>query len=119
MCESLLFAAELEDEEEIIWLEDVSEARYVREALMLVKNSRGKPEIEADDTRVVGYANLVSEADCATGYAFRRVFTLRDYDPYGRQPYQMPTEAVDPRTVEPGVPGRKPLGEPEGETSIH
>lgn len=101
---------ELHHETEIIWLEDVEALTYVREAILLVRNRRGKPKIHADDTRLVGYANLGPQAPATNGFARRRVFTLRDYDPYGEEPFQMPEEAVDPRTVEIGVPGRKPLG---------
>lgn len=97
----------LENETEIVWLEDIENLDYVREALVQTVKSRG-PVRKIAAGRNVGYAN-VRRVPGARFYE-RRLFYLKPYDRDSGDPvYQIgcPSEAIDPRTVQVGVPGRK------------
>lgn len=92
-------------EKRIVWLRPVETLpRYVRERL-----ATGEPRRVGISRRrhpgIVGYAELRADApnEGFPGSFARRVFWLADHDPYER--WGAPIEAVDPRTVEPGVPG--------------
>jgi hypothetical protein len=55
--------------------------------------------------KVVGWSNLKPNAPSISRGTFeRRVFWLKDYDPYENG--GCPAEAVDPLTVLPGKPGK-------------
>jgi hypothetical protein len=102
----------LVDEIEIVWLEDVDGLDYVREAVYPLRTRSRRPSWHLHAGRVVGYATLRPGARRAWPGDFyeRRVFWLNDHDrdrrPDGVYRTGTPVEAVDPRTVFPGVPGR-------------
>ncbi len=93
---------------EIIWLEALDDIDYVRQGAYLLW-SRTRAPAKSSSLRVVGYATVGKAARGVAGYFLRRAFWLKLYDrafsPDG--PYRMgvPAEAVDPRTVRPGVLG--------------
>ena len=98
-------------EERIVWDEDVDVLDYVRETVALA-GTRGRPVPWRGEGRRVGYAVLAPDAENngSPGRFLRRVFFLKDYDrdsdPGGTYSHGAPSEAVDPRTVAPGVPGK-------------
>jgi hypothetical protein len=102
----------LEGEERIVWLVDVAALDYVRQALFLTHRRRGRP-LGWRIGRLVGYAELRRDApnDGACYVFARRVFYLmggdRDAEPGGvYSRHNAPMEAVDPRTVLAGEPGK-------------
>ena len=103
-------ASALAGEERIVWLADIAGLDYVRQALCLTHRRRGQPAGWRSG-RLVGYAELRRDApNTGADYVFaRRVFYLmagdRDGEPAGTYRNNAPMEAVDPRTVQPGVPG--------------
>lgn len=109
--------SELKHEAEIVWLEDVTQHRYVREKLDGFCHTRqGRPRVSANE-RLVGYAVLAGDAPSWYRRCFyRRVFVVRlpTTDHTGARhpgdPYPgcgAPCEGVDPLTVKPGVPGEQ------------
>lgn len=94
-------------ETSIVWLQPVDALDYVREELLFVLGaSRGRPRCPVDG-ELIGYT-MAGPGKRMPG--FRRLFTLRDYDRGGPRPHVnwsegCPSEAVDPSTVAPGVPG--------------
>lgn len=99
------------DEECIIWEEDIDALDYVRWNTTYA-GTRRRPVPWRGEGRRVGYAVLTKHAENNTGhrgYFYRRVFFLRDHDrdrqPEGVYATGAPIEAVDPRTVRPGVLG--------------
>ncbi|MFF1732012.1 DUF6009 family protein [Streptomyces sp. NPDC058247] len=101
----------LEHEDEIVWTEDVETLDYVRQSIELSISTRRKPVAWQGSGRRVGYAVLRLDApsgDEPVRFA-RRVFWVKGYDrseqPNGTYEYSAPSEAVDPRTVAPGVWG--------------
>lgn len=96
--------AMLRDEEEIVWLEDVSAQPYVRESVAGRLQRRGK--IRCWRGRCVGYANLRRDMPLPRikGFA-RRYWWLAPEDPYDGGGY--PIEAVDPRSVRIGQPSAR------------
>jgi hypothetical protein len=94
---------------EIIWLEDIAEIDYVRQGAYLLRGRSVAPPRVAGERRVVGYATVGQEARRVGGHCLRRVFWLKTYDralaPDGPYISGVPAEAVDPRTVRPGVLG--------------
>ena len=96
-------------EEKIVWLDDIEKFDYVRESLF-VFGTRRRP-IRYRGFKTVGYSVLKKDApNCGhRGEFFRRVFWVKSYDrsESADDVYSLggPTEAVDPRTVIPGVPG--------------
>jgi hypothetical protein len=109
---ALIENAQLSHETELIWLEDIDALDYVRQSLDRLPTRRGKPAYHRDG-RMVGYAVLGPEARAsrASGTFLRRVFWLlphdRDGQPEGLYASGAPSEAVDPRTVAPGIKGYK------------
>jgi hypothetical protein len=105
----LIQAENIRDECRVVWLEAIEPLDYVRQSL--VPCSRRKGRMRWPVGRVVGYAELNSHAcrDSGQDYFFRRIFWLKVYDRDSGDPtYRRgtPIEAVDPRTVSPGEPGR-------------
>jgi hypothetical protein len=102
-------AKDIQDEEKIVWLEDISRLDYVRQVLVDCPNQQRRPGKRFFPGRPVGYSVLKPDA-CGRWHMFRRrLFWLKDYDRDSGDPcYRVgaPTEAVDPQTVAPGVPGR-------------
>jgi len=104
--------AQLADEVRIVWqFEDLTQLDYVRESTRRV-GTRQRP-VSAPAGERIGYAQLAesSERSGRAGVFFRRVFWLKEHDrhfePGGVYETSDPSEAVDPRTVEPGQPGRR------------
>lgn len=96
-------------EKSIVWTVDISRLDYVRVTTIHSARSRRGPLEASGPIRVVGYAKLTSNAprnpDGAT-YS-RRMFYVKDED--GRAD-AAPSNAIDPRTVLPGFPGRAASG---------
>ncbi|MFF3787620.1 DUF6009 family protein [Streptomyces sp. NPDC001933] len=103
--------AALEHEEQIVWTEDVGGFDYVRQTVARLSTTRQKPVAWHGTGRRVGYSVLKSDAPSGDtpGRFVRRVFWVKDYDrseqPNGTYTTSAPGEAVDPRTVAPGVWG--------------
>lgn len=101
--------AELEDEvlkseEGIVWLEDVSKFKYVRQSFYCGFSRRsGQPRCDAEG-RIVGYSTVRCSRKAGRLFT-RRVFWVKPYDhsemPNGTYAKGYPSEAVDPRTVWP------------------
>lgn len=120
---ALIEPEQIAHESGLVWLEDTSTLDYVRQSLDRLPTRRGKPPYHRDG-RMVGYAVLGPEARSsrASGTFLRRVFWLlphdRDGQPEGLYASGAPSEAVDPRTIAPGVKGYKTQrseGGPESE----
>lgn len=98
-------------EADIVWLQDVMEWDYVRQSLLLVPYRQRKPRRGViGDGEVVGYSILDTDAPSADlGRFYRRVFWVKRHDrhaePEGVYASGCPVEAVDPRTLAPGVIG--------------
>ncbi|MFD7551475.1 DUF6009 family protein [Streptomyces sp. NPDC059816] len=117
---SATLAQRITDEVEIVWVEGegvvMERYDYVRQDLVKTPKKRGVPRITWD-ARIVGYANLSSDAEppsrLGSGRWERRVFyvTPRDRSESEADGERVlfqestPTEAVDPRTVKPKVVG--------------
>jgi hypothetical protein len=106
---------DLSREAYIVWEEDISRLDYVRQTEAVAGTRRRPVPWERYYVgRRVGYAALKPNAPHDPGYTgtfTRRVFYLKDYDrdsdPSGVYEHGTPSEAVDPRTVQPGVNGRQ------------
>ncbi|GKQ33535.1 DUF6009 family protein [Streptomyces sp. A012304] len=102
---------QLAAETEIVWTVPIDDLDYVRESLDITKRRSGKPPYHQPG-RLVGYANLAPNTTATrdSGRYDRRTFWLlpRDRSESDDSPYTTyaPLEAVDPRTVAPGCPGR-------------
>ncbi|MCJ1678319.1 DUF6009 family protein [Streptomyces sp. APSN-46.1] len=104
---------DIRHEEEIVWTENVDSFDYVRETLVDGAGTRRRPvSWRGQVGRRVGYAVLKKDAPSnrdAPGMFSRRLFWVKEHDrseqPDGVYSSGAPTEAVDPRTVAPGVPG--------------
>ena len=109
---SLLHERQLAHEANVVWLEDLDNLDYVRQALDKSGRRTGRPRY-ARDGRIVGYAELDKDAEAspASGLFQRRTFFLLPHDrpnePEGLYKEGAPGEAVDPRTVLPGCVGEK------------
>ncbi|MEV0693860.1 DUF6009 family protein [Streptomyces sp. NPDC050388] len=107
---SLITDDEIRDENELVWLEDIEDLDYVRQSLDRLPTRCGKPAYHRDG-RMIGYAQLGlrAKASRSSGTFRRRVFWLlphdRDTDPGGLYATGAPAEAIDPRTLAPGVKG--------------
>ena len=101
-------AGPLAYEKSIVWLEDIGLLRYVRTVQVRCAKSRRGPLRLDGAERVVGYSKLLPEAprDPRTDRYTRRLFYLKPCDMADRGP--IPNNAVDPRTVLPGVCGGPP-----------
>ncbi|MCC5031885.1 DUF6009 family protein [Streptomyces sp. WAC 00631] len=101
----------LEHEDGIVWTEDVGAFDYVRQSVELSVSTRRKPVPWRGHGRRVGYAVLRPDAPSGDvpGKFVRRVFWVKEHDrseqPNGMYKRSAPSEAVDPRTVAPGVWG--------------
>ena len=92
-------------EKSIVWTEDITGLDYVRVTTIHSARSRRGPLQAGGKIRVVGYAKLTANAPRnpdGTTYS-RRMFYIKidEGDATGR-----PADAVDPRSVLPGMPGR-------------
>lgn len=111
---ALIEPEEIEHETEIVWLdnEEIDRLDYVRQSLDRLPRRSGRPAYHRHG-RLVGYAVLGADAkpSRASGTYVRRVFWLaphdRDQAPSGLYATGTPSEAVDPRTIKPGVRGSK------------
>ncbi|QDO01125.1 transcription factor [Streptomyces sp. S1A1-8] len=101
----------LEDEDGIVWTEDVERFDYVRQSVELSVSTRRRLVPWSGSGRRVGYAVLRPDvpAGDVPGKFIRRVFWVKGYDrseqPDGTYECSAPSEAVDPRTVAPGIWG--------------
>jgi hypothetical protein len=103
----------IENEIDIVWLDDPTKYRYLREQKAFTTQPRAKIAINKDDI-LIGYA--VSAKNKDRGAYFRRFWFLRKYDRdfepsgiYGKLTFQRgpaPTEAVLPNTIEVGKPSQ-------------
>jgi hypothetical protein len=109
---ALIDPEQIKHETEIVWLEDIDSLDYVRQSLDRLQNRSSKPPYYRAG-RLVGYAVLGAGAkgSRASGTFLRRVFWVaphdRDQDPDGLYARGAPSEAVDPRTIGPGIRGSK------------
>ncbi|MFE5327306.1 DUF6009 family protein [Embleya sp. NPDC055664] len=109
---ALITAKQIAHEIDIVWLEDPAGLDYVRQVLDRLPRRTGVPAFHRDG-RMVGYALLGpgARSSPASGTYRRRVFWLAPHDrdrvPDGAYVSGAPSEAVDPRTLEPRVPGYK------------
>jgi hypothetical protein len=114
MMDAPTYPIELDYEEYILWLEDISRHDYVRE-LLAFSASRAQPfKLNELGHSLIGYSTVRSGTprEKPSGLYVRRAFVLRIYDDRSFQPNgtyrdNAPSEAVDPRTVAPGRPGLK------------
>ncbi|MFD2623268.1 DUF6009 family protein [Streptomyces chumphonensis] len=101
----------LEFEDGIVWMEDIGSFDYVRQSVELSVATRRRPVPWRGAGRRVGYAVLRPDAPSGDvpGKFVRRIFWVKDHDrseePNGTYSRSAPSEAVDPRTVSPGVWG--------------
>lgn len=109
----------LRDEISIKWLENPGRFRYLREAVVLTPSRNQSVQLGGSGRRLIGYGVLRSGV---RGFGRpqrrwhrRRFWFVKDGDECGES---LPAEAVDPRTVWPGVaskrPGEDSGGEPRG-----
>ncbi|MFD9053240.1 DUF6009 family protein [Streptomyces zaomyceticus] len=109
---ALIDPSQLAFEERLVWLEDIEELDYVRQTLDRLPTRAGRPGYYRAG-RLVGYAVLLPRARSSrsSGTFLRRVFWLLPHDrdgvPGGLYHSGAPSEAVDPRTVDPQVKGYK------------
>lgn len=103
--------AQVEHEVEIVWEEPPEQYDYVR--VRAGRAGTRTRSVPFHRFKRVGYAVLADDAPNIgrPGQFRRRVFWLKDhdraYEPDGVYANQGPSEAVDPRTVAPGVRGEK------------
>ena len=108
----------------IVWEEDISKLRFVREDIDPWARWRQKPVRWSGAGRRVGYSVLAKDAPNNFGFPscfIRRVFWVRtaEFEDYKTG---APLKAVDPYTVAPGVPGRmteRAWGRPFEEDNAH
>lgn len=108
---------DISSEEAIVWLDNLERYDYVRESLdCWTPRRRGR--IRWPLGRLIGYTELRRDAapwmpadDIGPAAFVRRVFWVKEHDrseqPDGIYAVGCPVEAVDPRTVTPGVLGDK------------
>lgn len=88
-------------EDAIVWLDDIDRLDYVRPITGFAYTRCGRPRFQG---RLVGYATVSGKNTGVPRFFDRRCFYLTPDDPYSQG---CPTEAVDPRTVAPNVPGEQ------------
>ncbi len=96
-------------ERSILWLEDIDTVRFVRTVeVRCARSRRGALNLNSGE-RVIGYAKLTTDAprDRETDCYTRRLFYLKPSDT--DEGSRVPQDAVDPRTVLPGVRGETPI----------
>ena len=103
----MIESQDIQNEEEIVWLEDITRLAYVRQGFAMDDNRRGLIALTGSKRRLVGYANVGADGWDFEPGTMRRAFWLCDHDPYGYHADEMPCEAVNPLSVEPGNPGSK------------
>ena len=92
----------LNHEKDIVWLDDRSKYRYLREVQYPIWSRTTKPRNSIVPGKLVAYATLKPTAKAENpGMFVRRMFYVAAHDPY---PAGGPVEAVDPYTVHPGIP---------------
>jgi hypothetical protein len=96
-------------ERSILWLMDIGAVRFVRTVeVRCARSRRGALNLSTGE-RVIGYSKLTLDAprnretDCYT----RRLFYLKPSDT--DEGSRVPRDAVDPRTILPGVRGETPI----------
>jgi hypothetical protein len=96
-------------EKSVVWLRPLESLDFVRVALVRRARSRRGPLVADGAGVVVGYTKLTTDAprDPKTGAFCRRLFYLRDEDSQLNM-NQFPPDAIDPRTVLPGIAGDPP-----------
>lgn len=107
--------AALEHETEVIWDQDPSELKYLREFPVRTRKRRGLPDSERRLYIVYGYTNVSPDAPTnATGCVRKRMFVLRPKDRGGPandgeywQERQTPTEAVEIDSIAAGQSSTK------------
>jgi len=97
-------------EKSIVWMEEVDDFRFVREAMICDAKSR-RGALHMSSGRVVGYSKLTSDAPANDGRYSRRVFYFKSGDdPLASGDIKFPSNAVDPKSIVPGVRAT-PLGD--------
>lgn len=102
----------LTDESDIVWLRDRHDLPYVRESACETFSRRiGKPKPEqCNHHTLIGYSELRPKARhnrIGKGSFTRRLFWVKESDLlHSKHRSCLPTEAVDPLTITPGVKGR-------------
>jgi len=113
--------ADIEHEQEIIWLEDIDRYPWVRVWSVTLPRRKGiaksrMAELKRGGNILVGYADLCDDApkpsEIPRGsrpYFYRRVFVVKkdDYKTYA-EPGRFPAEAVATHTIRPQVEGVHP-----------
>ncbi len=96
-------------ESSIVWMVEIDSLPFVREAIAEGVKSRTAKLRASGVGQMVGYAKLTPDApaDVKTGGFQRRFFYIKEKDLAGDR---IPRTAVDPRSILPGVPGRKLRG---------
>jgi len=96
-------------EKSVVWLRPIENLDFVRVALLRGALSRRGPLVAEGAGVVVGYTKLTTDAprDPSTGAFTRRLFYLKDEDSLLNM-NQFPPNAIDPRTILPGVVGEPP-----------
>jgi len=96
-------------EKSIVWLENIDAVRFVRAVEVRCARSRRGPLSLSTGQRVIGYAKLTADAprDPRTESFTRRLFYLKTSD--ADEPSSIPPDALDPRTILPGVRGDAPV----------
>ena len=96
-------------EKSILWLKDIKGVRFVRTVeVRCARSRRGALNLSTGE-RVIGYAKLTANAprDRQTDCFTRRLFYLKPSDTEAQS--SVPKDAVDPRTILPGVRGEMPV----------
>jgi hypothetical protein len=99
---------QLVHEQLVVWLEDVTDLTFVREDIWYARRRQHAPaqrDRRLVPGRIVGYTVLAPDAPRSDDWEcfLRRYFWLRTTDAAG----YWPAAGVNPRTVQPGVPGTK------------
>jgi len=96
-------------EKSIVWLEDIGSLQFVRTVQVRCAKSRRGPLRLQGGERVIGYSKLLADAprDPHTDRYSRRLFYLKPCD-IETVSGPIPDNAIDPRTVLPGVGGGPP-----------
>ncbi|WP_326621301.1 DUF6009 family protein [Streptomyces anulatus] len=95
----------------MVWTEGVGTYDYVRQSVERSSSTRRRPVAWTGAGRQVGCAvlRLTAPSGDAPGRFVRRVFWVKEHDrseqPNGTYKTTAPSEAVDPRTVAPGIWG--------------
>ena len=100
----------LRNEKDIVWLDDRSKYRYLREVQYPISGRAREPRHSIVPGKLIAYATLKPTAKAHTpGMFVRRLFYVTTRDPYERGG---PCEAVDPYSVHPGIPAMRGFESP-------